>query len=176
MAVRIGEHKNVFLGKTRLCPSFTVAECYKNYSLSQVQAGPRVKQRLNSLGGAIGRKMGTQNFFNLDFEQAGLIVVRKTDAYPLRAIARRPGGRDPRNFTCDGVTLDVIGKRQQNINVIPELVFAGGGYKHPPLFKKRNVGSIKRCFFLDRQLNNARSGSGCGGRTGEGSCTHGTSL
>ena len=176
MAVRIGEHKNVFLGKTRLRPSFTIATCYKNYSFSQMQAGPREEQCLNGLGRPIGRKMGAQNFFNLDFEQAGLIVVGKTDAYPLGAIARRPGRRDPRNFTCDGVTLDVIGKRQQNIDIIPELVFAGGGYEHPPLFKKRNVGSIKRRFFLDRQLDNARSGSGCGGRTGEGSCTHGISL
>ena len=80
--------------------------------------------------------MGAQDLFNLDLEQAGFFVIRKPYAHTLGAIACGPGWREPRDFACHGVALDVVGKRQQNIDVIAQLVLAGGGDDTPPSLKR----------------------------------------
>ena len=106
--------------------------------------------------------MGTQNFFNPDFEQARLFVGWKPDSDALRAVSSGPCGRDPCHFTSHRVALGVLGELQQDIDIIAQLVLARGGNKNATVLKQGNVGHIKCRFFLDVQLNNAGPGAGRG--------------
>lgn len=107
--------------------------------------------------------MGTQDFFNLDLQQARLFVGRKPDTDALGTVSSGPCGRDPRHFTGHRVALGVLGECQQDIDIVAQLVLARGGNKHATFLKQRNVGHVKCRFFLDVQLNNAGPGANGGG-------------
>ena len=120
--------------------------------------------------------MGAQDFFDLDFEQPGLFVVGKSYSHALCSIASRPARGYPGDLACHGVTLDVVGQRQQDLDVVAEFVLAGGRNEQSTLLEQRNVGRVERRLILDGQLDNGWPRSGCGEGTGVRRGAHGASL
>ena len=85
-------------------------------------------------------------------------------------------GRDPCNFSRHWVTLRLLGKGQQYVHVIAQLVVAIAGDEYAAIFEQRNVGGVKLALLLDNKLNNAGSGNRAGGLAGKWFCIHGTGL
>lgn len=70
------------------------------------------------VGGFVGSKMRSQNFFDSRLQNSRFFIGREPHAYALRLIAGSLGRRDPCDFARDGVTLGFVGKREQNIDVV----------------------------------------------------------
>ena len=104
----------------------------------------------NSLRGSVGSLQRSQNFFNPGFKQTRFLVGRKPHAHALGAIAGCPGRCDPCHLASDRVALNIIGQRQQHVNVSAEFVLMHRGNENAALLEQRNVSRIERRLVFHR--------------------------
>ena len=101
------------------------------------------------------------------FRPRRLLVVREAHADALRAAARRVGRRDPADLAGHRVALRVVGQRQQQVDVVAELVVARGRHEQAAVGEQRHVGGVERALLAEHELDDARPRAAGGRRAGQ---------
>ena len=105
----------------------------------------------------LGRRDGrAEDFFDLQPQQAGFLVARKSHADALRAAARCVRRRDPGHLAGHRVALRIIGQRKQQVDVVAQPIVALGGHEQAAFAEHRNEGGVERALLAKNQLNDAR--------------------
>ena len=103
----------------------------------------------------------------LDLQLAAARVfssVGKAHADALGAAARGIGRRDPADLAGHRIALRIVGQRQQQVDVLAELVVARGRHEQAAVGEQRHVGGVQRALLAEHQLDHARPRAGGAGR------------
>src|SRR6187200_3116787 len=85
---------------------------------------PRCSDRLRGLG---RRQRRAERLLDPAAQGAALLVGREAHADALRATTGGISRRDPADLARDRIALRIVGQREQEVDVLAELVVAGGG-------------------------------------------------
>src|SRR5689334_2474460 len=121
IAIRISARRLASSGKLRW-------QCESTYIERRADRRRCGSDRLRRLGRLQHR---AERVFDLLLQRARLLVGRKLDADALCAAARGVRRRDPADLAGDRVALRIFGQRKQQVDVLAELVLAGGRDEQP---------------------------------------------
>ena len=123
--------------------------------------GGRSAAREDGLRGSFGSQVGTEDFFDLAFQQARFLVGREPYSHALGPVGGGAGRGDPGHLAGHRIALRVFRQGQQHVHIVSQLVLARGGNEDAAIGEQRDVGGMQGRLFLDGQLDD--TWAGCGG-------------